>query len=196
MALSPSGTLRLMSILRDFISDHRPLLQRREAELMEQLASVRRELRELDRAEAAITDKEPAPKVAVPEPDENMPTIKEMVVEVLGLLPEGAEALKILRLINERFGTNLQRESLSPQLSRLKKAETIRLEGRTWFLNEEGSAEAEPSIYSTGPEAGARGAASHHPPEGSIPSGSTPVKGGSLATPADLHVTNQGGRLM
>lgn len=56
----------------------------------------------------------------------------------------------------------------------------------------EGPADAGPSDISTGPEAGARGLATHHSPEGSIPSGSThPVKNGSVATPADLHDANQ-----
>ena len=61
----------------------------------------------------------------------------------------------------------------------------------------EGPASTGPSIVSTGPEAGARGGATHLPPEGSIPSGSTSVKEGQVSTPADLHAHNpKGGLLM
>lgn len=61
-------------------------------------------------------------------------TIKDMTVEILALMPSGATAQEILALINERYKHDTKRESLSPQLTRLKAEGRIELRGKTWFL--------------------------------------------------------------
>jgi len=47
-------------------------------------------------------------------------TIKQEVLEVLAEHPEGMTAIQILEQMKERSRPNLLRETLSPQLSRLK----------------------------------------------------------------------------
>lgn len=62
-------------------------------------------------------------------------TIKDMVLEILALCPEGATAQQLLQSIKERFKVDLRRESLSPQLSRLRGEDgKIELRGKCWFL--------------------------------------------------------------
>lgn len=172
----------IMSKLLDFIASRRPVLLARKQELSEELESVLRELTEFDLAEEAVKGKLVASEVAKKEQDM---TIKQMVVDVLGVLPDGADAFTILRHINSRFGAGLARESLSPQLSRLKRANVIRLDGRVWFLNEKGPAEAGPS-KNVGAVVGARVSPSQQSPEGSIPSASTPsLSNGDLLRAAE-----------
>jgi hypothetical protein len=60
-------------------------------------------------------------------------TIKEMAMEVISSMYGGGKTQTILALMNDRFGANITRESLSPQLSRLREAGKLTLRGRTWF---------------------------------------------------------------
>ncbi len=108
-------------------------------------------------------------------------TIKQMIVEVLGLMPEGAEALTILQHINSRFKASLERTSLSPQLSRLKNEGVIERNGLVWSLNEEGPAEPAGPFLDFGGGTGREAGYPPARPEGSIPSASTPFhRNGSL----------------
>lgn len=80
-------------------------------------------------------------------------TIKEAVVNVLEDAPSGFSALDILREINTRFGWDYARESLSPQLSRLKQEGHINLTGRTWHLPEQSvpeNEEPDPTLFTEG----------------------------------------------
>lgn len=184
--------------LRDFLNQHVHGLRARQAQLRKELGIVDQELAEALLARSAIGGNPDASVVASSAQTMNAGklTIKQMIVEVLGLMPEGAEALEILDHINKRFDAGLERTSLSPQLSRLKKERVIDRTGLRWSLNEKGPAEAGPSMH-LGSEAGARGAATHQRPDGSIPSESTSVKEGQLSTAADLHIHNpKGGLLM
>lgn len=80
-----------------------------------------------------------------PDSDEGEPgklTIKEMAMEVISSLEQGGKTQTILALMNDRFGANITRESLSPQLSRLREAGKLALRGRTWFPASSASAMA------------------------------------------------------
>ncbi len=71
-------------------------------------------------------------------------TIKEMVIQALREVhPRGLTAMQILEQITERWKPDLRRESLSPQLTRLKNDNLIRNEKRIWKLAEEPPKEAE-----------------------------------------------------
>ena len=170
-----------MTQLRDFLDireveliDAEQELDEDQAELDRRRAEIRRERAEIAAARAALPRKPTGASVAPDRTSANgvQMTIKEMVVDVLGVLPRGAEALEILRLVNERFNAGLIRTSLSPQLSRLKADGVLIRDGMIWHLNAKGPAEAGPSLFQ-----GAAGAGGGFPPdrpEGSIPSASIP----------------------
>ena len=119
-----------MASLRDFIATRREDVKR-------QIADLKAELRELNLAEAAIKTGVPVVAPAMSTGGTGKPTIKEMVVAVLGARPDGAEATEIISLVSSRFGDEIPRSSLSPQLSRLKEEGTLVLDGRTWKLSNE-----------------------------------------------------------
>ena len=62
-------------------------------------------------------------------PDPESLTIKEKIMHVLTLYPQGGEASKIIDLIGHVFGEEIERTSFSPQLSRLRQ------EGRVVQVN-------------------------------------------------------------
>ena len=65
-------------------------------------------------------------------------TIKQEVLEVLAERPEGMTALQILEQMKERSRPNLLRETLSPQLSRLKNDDKkIVVEHKVWRLSKQ-----------------------------------------------------------
>lgn len=61
-------------------------------------------------------------------------TIKQRVLEILEGDYQGMTAQEILFVLNEKFGTEYPRTSLSPQLSRLKAEGKIELDGSMWKL--------------------------------------------------------------
>lgn len=64
-------------------------------------------------------------------------TFQDMIIQVLNDQPNnGAEALKILDLIEEKFNKKIQRSSISPQLSRLKGNGVLELKDNVWSLTE------------------------------------------------------------
>lgn len=66
-------------------------------------------------------------------------SIKDYVVQVLSDSQKGMVALDILVAINERFGKNYDRTSLSPQLSRLRQDGVLGLRGPVWYLARDNS---------------------------------------------------------
>lgn len=65
-------------------------------------------------------------------------TIKQDILEVLADHPKGMTALEILDEIKARYRPNLLRETLSPQLSRLKNDDKqIVVEKKIWRLMEQ-----------------------------------------------------------
>lgn len=120
-----------MDSLREFIATRREEVKR-------QIAALKVELRELNLAEAAI--KTGMPEVqssSILNSGRSKPTIKDMVLAVLSNRPTGAEASEIVDLIENEFGEQIARSSLSPQLSRLKEEGLIELAGRIWKVTSE-----------------------------------------------------------
>ncbi|MHA7884943.1 hypothetical protein [Nitratireductor rhodophyticola] len=116
-----------METLRDFID-------RRRAEIKAQISSLKSELKELSTAESALKSGAPLNENQS-KSSSSKNTIKEMVAHVLDDVPGGAEATEIVELIGNRFGEEVPRSSLSPQLSRMKEDGVLVLDGRTWRLS-------------------------------------------------------------
>lgn len=77
-------------------------------------------------------------------------TMKDMAVRALANeFRDGATASQLLEYFATAWGrTDIVRESLSPQLSRLKKQGKIRLDGRVWHLVEEEASDAPNNVAS------------------------------------------------
>jgi hypothetical protein len=109
-----------MTALRQFLS-------RRQAEILDQMRVLERELAEIRTTWAALESQNgPAPR-------QSAVTIKDMIRQILRGRPDGLSAGDILSEISERFGTVVERTSLSPQLSRLRKAGDVTLEQGRWY---------------------------------------------------------------
>lgn len=119
----------------------------RRAEIRKDLGALTRELAELDTAENAITKGKsgrgkpltrhilsPEATPTQEQDSDKTPTIQTMAVAVLTNRPKGANAVEIVGLIQERFGADVPRTSLSPQLSRLKKDGKLTMRAKTWRL--------------------------------------------------------------
>lgn len=111
-----------MTALRAFIS-------RREREIREQISALRSELSELREAKKSLQPVE----VATSADTAGSPTIKDMVKAILADRPHGLLAAEILAKIHRKFGVQIERTSLSPQLSRLRQEGHLHLEGGKWF---------------------------------------------------------------
>lgn len=131
----------------------RHFIEVRRREILDQISNLKNELHELKLAEAAIQTGVVGVS-SVKREDEGKPTIKAMVLGALEGRPEGADANRIIVLIRHDFGEEVERSSLSPQLSRLKNEGKIVLNSGTWRLSEfvDGSAssEADPSAEKGG----------------------------------------------
>jgi hypothetical protein len=114
----------------------RDILSARKAEIKALQAQLKQELQDIIAAESAmspISDKEPTIKLRKGRGSQF--TLKDMVINVLRDYRSGADALKILELIKSKYGIDVKRESLSPQLSRLKNDDKLlELRGSDWFL--------------------------------------------------------------
>ncbi|TPI44503.1 hypothetical protein FJ414_01945 [Mesorhizobium sp. B3-1-6] len=126
-----------MASLNEFLaSRHRALLRAR-AERQRELASIEEEIRQIEKAaqaaEIVIPDekemfREKIARVRLPT------TIKEAAIEALTDEPLGMTANAILKVVNEKLGTDYPRSSLSPQLSRLKGEGVVYREDDRWVL--------------------------------------------------------------
>lgn len=132
-----SANIRNMINLRDFIAQRR-------AEIGDQIGKLQQELADLDIAEAALSNgpqKAPsvevvskpfiAPNLVIARPLVRRGTIKAKVLAVLRA-HESGDANDIREWIHSQFGEDVPRESLSPQLSRLKADGWLTLEGKNW----------------------------------------------------------------
>lgn len=149
-----------MTSLREFLSVRRAELEKTLAALDEQRSPLLAELFEIEAAEKALapdglpnTDAaEEADKPANPTAKRSREirpgSIKDKVMAVLRNRPMGADANEILELIANQFGEAIERTSLSPQLSRLKKEEWLVLDGNVWRVADKNEA----------PDVGASGA--------------------------------------
>ena len=118
-----------MSKLRQFLSE-------RKAEIDRQIKDLRDERAEILMAEKALPQADSVPGIERQSrraPDGG-PTLKDMAVAVLSELPDGADANAIRHLIGMKFGREIARESMSPQLSRLGAASVLKRDGLIWKL--------------------------------------------------------------
>lgn len=113
----------MSTTLRDFIAQ-------RETEIRDLQKALKAELRELQLAKAALEQGE------VPTPSGGSLTIKDMAREVLSGLPNGLNSSGILEGIKKSFGRDIERTSLSPQLSRMKDDGELVLDGEMWFTKQ------------------------------------------------------------
>lgn len=130
-----------MTTLRDFLAVRR-------SEIQTQIKALRSELREIEAASAALQEnrENTAPSATAKNSRGSGPTLKEMAVAVLADHTDGLEANDVLDRIAERFGIQVKRESMSPQLSRLAKEGIIRRGGHNkWLLKAITSTSAEES---------------------------------------------------
>src|SRR5690606_35067860 len=112
--------------------------------IREQIAALRKEYKEIQAAEAAVSNVI-GTAVNSRKSASGEPTIKDMVVAVLQERGSGADALEIIDLIKEMYGKEIPRPSMSPQLSRLKTDGVLKLDGKTWDLVEKNEGPAGPS---------------------------------------------------
>jgi hypothetical protein len=145
--------------LRDFLA-------KREKELTASINQMRRaiipfesELAEVRRAKAAVglTDTKEHEKLQTqymligPDATRGLAnpylrkSMKQLAVEALKTeFKKGATAAQLLQFFHDAWGrTDISRESLSPQLSRLKASGVLLLDGKTWFLGSENSKKTE-----------------------------------------------------
>lgn len=166
-----------MNVVQEFIGQRRARDEERIGELLAEerderdragqrraeIEALYREIQDLERVSRAIDNlPEPQQKPAPGPTEEEAPlTIKGAVLAVLADAPQGLIALDILRRINQRFGLGLVRTSLSPQLTRLKKAGAIDLHGSIWTTGPkfkkapskpaDGETEIGPEAHTSGP---------------------------------------------
>ena len=138
-----------MTTLRDFIAT-------RQAEIASQMAALKREERELRIAlEALDGGKRRANGKSRP----GRLTIKEMIVDVLHQHGE-ATAETIIARVKGKFGVDVPKSSMSPQLSRLKVERVVDLDllNRTWRLANEGQPPSQNEAATDASETSAEGA--------------------------------------
>jgi hypothetical protein len=114
----------------------REYLGQRRADIQAQIKSLRAELAEVDAAAAAVfgNEAEPRQRRERGSAGTGRKTLKEMAVEALQKNTDGLEAAAILQWIKERYGLDVARESMSPQLSRLGQEGEIVRNGYVWRL--------------------------------------------------------------
>jgi hypothetical protein len=115
----------MSTTLRDFIA-------KREMEIKELQKALKTELRDLQIAKSALGAQSVAHSSP---PTAPLLTIKEMAKEVLASQPNGLSSVGILDGIRKQFGQEIERSSLSPQLSRLKAEGELALEDEVWFTS-------------------------------------------------------------
>jgi hypothetical protein len=116
----------MATTLRDFIAQ-------REAQIRDQQKALKAELRDLQVAKTALELQRPPDATS---PSNSGTTIKEMAREVLSSQPNGLNSSGILDGIKKTFGREIERTSLSPQLSRLKEDGELALKGEVWFTSD------------------------------------------------------------
>lgn len=113
----------MATTLRDFIAQ-------REAEIRDQQKALKAELRDLQIVKNALESQNTSESSKV---QGGALTIKEMARDVLSHQPNGLNSSGILDGIKKTFGRDVERTSLSPQLSRLKDEGELAFDGEVWF---------------------------------------------------------------
>lgn len=107
------------------------------ATLDERYRAAKAEIEEIKRIRAAIKAASGEPERKVRKRSRSVadgPTFKDMIKAVLSEKGSGAEALEIIDLIKARYGKEIKRTSISPQLSRLKASGDLILDDKIWML--------------------------------------------------------------
>lgn len=183
-----------MSNLREFLQTRERELTaqilpiRKEiAQMQETLASLEEELAEIQKSAEAIGMVNGVRTQRAAKAPTKEGTIKDYAVQVLADAPNGLVALDILARINERFGTDYPRTSLSPQLSRLKNEGRIARRGVVWFLvgeKEKGPEDSGPHVGGVAERSIASDSKSEEPPKLAGDRGSV---GSNPTTSAKFH---------
>lgn len=114
-----------MTTLREFIAT-------RQAEIASQMAALRREDRELRIALEALDGGKPR---ANGKARGNRPTLSEMAITVLNEYG-GTRTESIIGLVKDKYGVDVPKSSMSPQLSKLKREGVVTLDviDKIWRL--------------------------------------------------------------
>lgn len=132
-----------METLADFIARRRRELDEAEAKLIEELRVIAQERATLKQAEIAASKPKDvetefqqllSKKNSKRKRNIKQNTIMDSVIKILEKHMDGLIALDILRELNKVREFPLLRTSLSPQLSRLRQAGYIELDGSSWRL--------------------------------------------------------------
>ena len=127
-------------------------------------------------------------KNRVLKPDGTLP-IKQMVMEILKINPSGLMALQILESIKEDYSVEIMRTSLSPQLSRLKRAGEIQVRGKIWSILKDKPSDESEGLNNAG-EGWNQSGSPESRPAGSIPVSSTPNSGTNTSSSSDVSSTH------
>ncbi len=109
----------------------------RREEIEGQIKSLKAELSEIRIAETALTGGKPGKKPANSKRQRSVVregSIKDWVLKALMNTPEGYETDNVIIAVNLIGGPDVPRNSMTPQLSRLKAMGLIEQEGRFWRL--------------------------------------------------------------
>lgn len=113
-------------------------MENRKSEILKQIEDLKSELAQLEIAQSAIKESGKKYKNYISQFNlytENKPlTIKGMILKVLEQENAPLTAIEILNLINARFDKDIERTSLSPQLSRLKEEGSVLYDNKYWTL--------------------------------------------------------------
>lgn len=128
----------------------RKFLEKRLVELNTEIADMRKriqplesELADVKRALGVVRDDRPSenlrlvrrPVVTSSSSPYQQMTLKQLIIKALKEhFPDGATANELIDFFSVAWDRDIQRTSLSPQLSRLKDEGQVRLENNKWFL--------------------------------------------------------------
>ena len=119
----------LVTIMDEFLE----FLRQRKVQLKKELAELEVAERVYLSSGARLASGQQS--LSLVEPVRSRKTIKEMILEVLRQIePRGATALEILDLIRAQWKPDLERTTLSPQLTRLRKRNEIHNDRGVWKL--------------------------------------------------------------
>lgn len=118
-------------------------LSSRRAEIEAQMKALRGELAEIRLAEQALLGNAPG-KTAVSGPQGGgvvrEGSIKDWILKALSTIQGGMTTEGVMSAVVDLGGPDVPRNSMTPQLSRLKAASLIELDGRLWRLTANNSA--------------------------------------------------------
>lgn len=112
------------------VSAIRTFIAKREKDIREQMRTLRQELDELRAVRRSL---ELGANTPAEVQSSHGHTIKDMVKSILSKAQRGLSAQDLLVAIEAEFSAKIERTSLSPQLSRLRKDGDVRLEDGLWF---------------------------------------------------------------